>query len=152
VSDKPPISDDVKAVFEYLYGEPNIWIQSPVSVRPHKSIVYWFIAKIVSSEIGGLIDTYHFVGIDIDWPFNGAVSSEIKSFDASTMTGVTRSGRVYELVKLPDSMIGSRNSHYTLNGWCLKNRVMCKDATQEFCDLYKIDLQAIADKLKNAEI
>jgi hypothetical protein len=151
MSDKP-ISDDVKAIFDALYGEPNIWTQKPVSERPHKSIVLWFIGKVVSSEIGGLIDTYHFVGIDIDYPFNGAVSSQIVSFNASTMTGVTRSGRVYELVKLPDDSNGSRNSHYTLNGWCLKNRVMCKDATQEFCDLYKIDLKAIADKLKNAEI
>jgi hypothetical protein len=150
VSDKP-ISDDVKAVFEAIYGEPNSWAQKPVSERPHKEIVSWFIAKVVSSEMGGLIDTYHFVGIDNDRSGYGAVSSEIKLFDAPTMTGITRSGRVYELVGLPDSMAGSRNSHYTFNCWCRNNRVMCRDATADFCALYKINLKAIAQRLKNEE-
>lgn len=38
-----------------------------------------------------------FCGYELDY-LQGRVSTEIKSFDKETRTGVTRSGRIYELV------------------------------------------------------
>jgi hypothetical protein len=137
-------NSDLYAALSIALGVPNIWSQPPVHVRPEKIIILWFIAKIASAKPGGYeagVGTSHFVGIDNNYPWDGAVSSVVTSFNPLTMTGVTESGRVYKLIGRPDKMAGgSRNSHYTIERWAIKNGVSVEDATQEFCLIYGVDL------------
>lgn len=136
------IDDFLKAAM----GVPNVWKQAPVEIEPEKFLLNWSIARIVridpAAHFQNGLGTYHFVGEDRRYQ-NGAVSSTIIKFDPITMRGMTESGRIYQLDGMPDAIRGFQDSHYTLSGWEKINRVECEDATQEFVNLYGIDLTNI---------
>lgn len=72
---------------------------------------------------------------------NWAVSSKIEKFDPATMRGVTRSGRVYQLIDMPGV---DPDGQYTMAGWILANELVMEDATEEFIQHYKIDLEQVS--------
>jgi hypothetical protein len=56
------------------------------------------------------------------------------------MCGVTLSGRVYQLIGMPGV---DQDAQYTLSGWIRRNEVVMEDATAEFVQHYKIDLERV---------
>lgn len=118
---------------------PNIWSATSVGSEPTKWLRSWEIYKTVEAKIQPDAFGYHFVGYDIRGG-HGAVSSKIEQFDPVRMCGITRSGRVYQLVGMPGRDL---DAEYTLNGWAAGNQVIVKDATDEFIQHYRIDLEQV---------
>ena len=71
-----------------------------------------FLVKANLSETG---DTVHFVGSADFWYSEGRVTSHIVDFDPKTKRGVSRSGRIYELVG--ESTHLSRDAEYVWSHW-----------------------------------
>ncbi len=122
-----------------LAGIPNIWPARSVSAEPQKWLHSWQIYKVVKAKAYPEFFGYHFVGYDMR-EGHGAVSSKIEQFDSATMCGVTRSGRIYQLIGLPGV---DPEAQYTLAGWIQANQLVMRDATEEFVQYYKIDLEHI---------
>jgi hypothetical protein len=99
----------------------------------------WQIYKVVEAKAHHEFFGYHFVGYDVRG-YHGAVSSKIEQFDPVKMCGVTRSGRVYQLVGAPGV---NADGQHTLAGWVLANEVVVEDATDEFARHYRIDLERV---------
>lgn len=118
---------------------PNVWGATPVNIEPEKWIDSWGIVKIVKAAANHDHYGYHFVGRNMK-DGNGAVSSKIETFDPHSMTGITHSGRVYQLVGLPGS---NYDAEYVLSYWLQVNQVEAKDATAEFIEQYGISLDHI---------
>ena len=68
----------------------GIWRTTPIDQTPEISLSNWRIYEVENGD-------RHFVGYN-DTEHEGRVSSKIVSFDEATLRGVTRSGRVYQLV------------------------------------------------------
>lgn len=122
-----------------LSGIPNIWSSSSVKTEPEKWLNNWQVYKAIRANIQPELFGYHFVGHDVRGD-HGAVSSKIDRFDPVTMCGVTLSGRVYQLIGMPGV---DQDAQYTLNGWIRRNEVVMEDATAEFVEHYKIDLERV---------
>jgi hypothetical protein len=122
-----------------LSGIPNVWPATSVGAEPTKWLRSWQIYKAVEAKIQPEAFGYHFVGYDLRGG-HGAVSSKIEQFDPVKMCGITRSGRVYQLVGMPGT---DPDAEYTLNGWAAGNQVIVKDATDEFIQHYRIDLEQV---------
>ncbi len=129
-------SRKLAALVSTLSGIPNIWSASSVQSEPEKWLSSWQIYKTVEARIQPELFGYHFVGYDVRGG-HGAVSSKIDKFDPVTMCGVTRSGRVYQLLGIPGV---DQDAQYTLNGWIQINQLVMEDATEEFVQYYKINL------------
>ncbi len=132
-------SRKLAALVSALSGIPNIWSASSVQSEPEKWLSTWQIYKTVEARIQPDIFGYHFVGYDIRGG-HGAVSSKIDKFDPVTMCGVTRSGRVYQLLGMPGV---NPDAQYTLHAWIHRNELVMEDATEEFVQHYKIDLERL---------
>jgi len=76
-----------------LHISGGIWKTSPVSETPELELSSW---RVMQTETG----ERHFVGYNLT-EGEGRVSSAIQTFDKDTMRGVTRTGRVYQLVGSP---------------------------------------------------
>ncbi len=101
-----------------------LWMCWTVDAEPSVTLVQW---KIVEIDAG----TRHFVGAD-SRDFTGRVSSAIQEFDATSMRGVTRSGRVYHLLGSPGD---SADARYVWDQWCSINDVrMHQDVTDSVID------------------
>lgn len=125
------------ALVSALSGIPNIWSASSVQSEPQKWLDNWQIYKTVKARIQPELFGYHFVGYEIRGG-HGAVSSKIDKFDPVTMCGVTRSGRVYQLLGMPGV---NQDAQYTLDAWIQFNELVMEEATEEFIRYYKIDLE-----------
>jgi len=121
-------------------GAPNIWSQPPVGVEPAKWLESWQIYKVISSKSPMENFGFHFIGYDIRCR-QGAVSSKIDQFDPAMMRGVTRSGRIYQLVGMPGS---DPDAQHTINGWIQVNQAVVQNATQEFIQNYHVDLDRLS--------
>jgi hypothetical protein len=124
-----------------LSGISNIWSASFVQSEPQKWLGSWQIYKTVKARIQPELFGYHFVGYDIRGG-HGAVSSKIDKFDPVTMCGITRSGRVYQLLGMPGV---NQDAQYTLEAWIHRNELVMEDATKEFVQYYKIDLERLRE-------
>lgn len=100
----------------------NIWPADSVEIEPEISLSNW---RVMEIDAG----THHFVGRNVHEQ-SGRVSSEIVSFDPLTMTGKTRSGRLYHLQGEPGF---DEQGQYVWSYW---HRVHCesggKDVTGEY--------------------
>lgn len=134
-------SRKLAALLSILSGIPNIWSASSVQSEPQKWLGSWQIYKTVKARIQPELFGYHFVGYDIRGG-HGAVSSKIDKFDPVTMCGVTRSGRVYQLLGMPGI---NQDAQYTLSGWIHINELVMENATEEFIQHYKIDLEQLRE-------
>jgi len=89
-----------------------IWRTAPVEEQPHLTLVRW---RVIETEQG----ERHFCGYCPE-NLEGRVSSRITHFDHATRRGITRSGRVYELVGEPGLDL---DAEYVLNFWLSRNGV-----------------------------
>lgn len=128
-------------VVSALSGIPNIWSASSVQSEPQKWMDNWQIYKTVKAKIQPELFGYHFVGYDIRGG-HGAVSSKIDKFNPVTMCGITRSGRVYQLLGMPGV---NQDAQYTLGVWIHRNELVMEDATEEFIQYYKINLERLRE-------
>lgn len=119
---------------------PNIWSTRSVQDEPQKWLRNWQIFKAVKASIQPDLFGYHFIGFDMHG-FHGAVSSKIGAFDPVTMQGATLSGRVYQLVGMPGV---NQDALYTLNEWSIRNEVVMQEATDEFIQHYKINMEQLS--------
>lgn len=118
---------------------PNIWGLPPVEAMPERWLDSWTVIKIVQTNGNEDCFGLHFVGRDRQ-ESNGAVSSKIDRFDPVRMRGVTRSGRVYQLVGGPGF---NADAEYVMQNWCRFNQVEPSDATDEFIKQYGISIENI---------
>ena len=96
----------------------SIWRIGSIQDEPETELTSWKVFLVKSTLINQGEDTIHFCGTTNDG--NGRVCSPVQEFDPSTMRGVTRSGRIYELVG-PSSRILSSNASYVLSEWIILN-------------------------------
>jgi hypothetical protein len=97
------------------------WTFGSVEDEPSVCLSSW---KIVEVDGG----TRHFVGADVQ-DGTGRVSSGIVRFDLAALRGVTRSGRVYNLVGKPGNAL---DADYVWNRWRELNGVRSfSDVTQD---------------------
>lgn len=91
----------------------SIWSVAPVEAEPETKLSQWRIFKVLAKD--GFPETTHFVGYT-GW--EGRVCSAVQTYDPNTKRGVTRSGRVYELVG--DSGYNS-DAMYVWSAWRNRN-------------------------------
>lgn len=136
--------DDPLADMKKFFSRPNIWSFPDAASDPVKYIEAWAVFRATpadseNTEHYGL----HFMGRNLaDWC--GAVSSKIVSFDPETMRGVTRSGRVYQLIGLPGYC---DDAHYVKHAWGERNKVTIMDATEEFFKQYGLSMEVLEKKV-----
>lgn len=94
----------------------SIWTVSPITETPEVDLEQWKVVEVESPYWDGR--TRHFVGYNLT-EGEGRVSSAIQQFDAETMQGITRSGRVYRLVGNPGH---SSDAEYVWDRWCRINQ------------------------------
>ena len=100
-----------------------LWTAKPVSEQPEIILSKW---RIFETPEG----TRHFVGKNLTGNGTGRVSSAITVFDKTSMTGVTRSGRVYQLLGDPGY---NDAAAYVWGVWCAHNAVpKFEDITEQF--------------------
>lgn len=101
----------------------------PVSQEPRSVLRTWRVFEVDIPALGA--KTRHFAGFNL-MTYDGRVSSPIQSFDLEARTGVTRSGRVYELEGDPgdnDEVV------YVWKRWCMFNGIdleSVKEVTDEY--------------------
>ncbi len=102
-----------------------IWITRPVDEIPEIQLIDWDVRELPDGD-------RHFVGWNIT-EMEGRVSSKIVTFDQRYMTGVTRSGRVYQLVRSPGY---NSDAEYVWQAWCRINNVDPATVTSVAKELY----------------
>jgi hypothetical protein len=101
------------------------WKIQDVTQQPNLTLVDWRVIETNKEE-------RHFIGLCPEC-VGGRVSTAIQSFDQKSMRGLTRSGRVYQLVGPPGM---DPDAIYVLNAWLEVNQVeMTKDVTEELLQL-----------------
>jgi hypothetical protein len=78
----------------------SVWNVASVADEPDTKLTQWRIFSIRGGK-GGDKETVHFVGYTEGWHGEGRVCSAVQTFDGATRKGVTKSGRIYELVGDP---------------------------------------------------
>jgi hypothetical protein len=87
----------------------NVWKVPPVEMVPRIILYSWSIRECTVNHM----QSRHFVGYNLA-EREGRVSSLIVEFDLNARCGITRSGRVYELVGDPGKNL---DAEYTFNVW-----------------------------------
>jgi hypothetical protein len=103
--------DDLQKLAE-IAEKSSVWKPADVTQEPETKLINWQVYKVFIKEIGEY--TIHFNGYTMDAYGEGRVSSPVVEFDKNTMRGVTRSGRVYELVDAPGS---NKDAQYIWHRW-----------------------------------
>jgi len=99
----------------------GIWKTEPVASQPRLRLASWRIMRTERGEI-------HFIGYAVD-NHEGRVSTAIQSLDLAARTGVTRSGRLYELIGKPGH---DPDADYVWAMWARVNGVKrAEDVTAE---------------------
>ena len=99
----------------------GIWKTKPVDSQPRLRLANWRIMRTERGEI-------HFIGYAVD-NHEGRVSTAIQSLDLAARTGVTSSGRLYELIGKPGR---DPDADYVWAMWARANGVMrAEDVTAE---------------------
>jgi hypothetical protein len=105
----------------------SIWRIDPITVEPHSKLENWRVI-LVKGNFDDKEDSTHFVGTV---RLYGRVSSPIQSFDPKTRRGVSRSGRIYELIGKSGYL--EDNAEYVLDNWLRVNGYPeIKDITEQF--------------------
>ena len=104
-----------------------LWTFGTVESEPHVRLMDWRVMEATYADNAEPC-TRHFVGSD---PYDGTgrVSSAIASFDIQKRRGITRSGRVYELL---GRSRGDSNAEYVWKSFCNINGISsATDVSQE---------------------
>lgn len=90
----------------------NVWKVGNITQEPEVVLIQWSVLQLPCGD-------RHFVGWNLILG-EGRVSSAIQEFDKTTLTGKTRSGRIYKL----DGPSGHNNdAQYVWAAWCRINKV-----------------------------
>jgi hypothetical protein len=87
----------------------SIWRATPVKMEPKARLIQWQVYKVRNPKDDGW--DIHFNGYT---GHEGRVCSPVQEFNKETMTGRTRSGRIYELVGPPGY---NGDAAYVWNRW-----------------------------------
>lgn len=110
-----------------------VWSIGSVENEPEVRLVRWRVLE-ASSSPDFPSPTRHFVGC-LARDGTGRVCSAVQSIDLSAMRGVTKSGRVYELVGAPG---WDAEGEYVWGVWCRINEVASfTDVTKELLEAAK---------------
>lgn len=90
---EPKFDVDTLTTLAEVVQASSIWRPASVADEPESVMTGWRVFKVKGVEIDA--DTIHFVG---SCDGSGRVCSPVRTYDPITKRGVTRSGRVYELV------------------------------------------------------
>lgn len=93
----------------------SIWKPASVDQEPECRLYDWRVMKVGGSYI-------HFVGYN---GYEGRVCSAVQTYDPTTKRGITRSGRVYELVGQSGH---NRDAQYVWARWLELNGLTKEDA------------------------
>ena len=105
----------------------SVWKIGAIENEPQVRLARWRVLE-ASYFAAGALPTRHLVGC-LAGDGTGRVCSAIQSIDLATMRGVTRSGRVYELVGAPG---WDSEGEYVWDVWCRINKVAAStDVTAE---------------------
>lgn len=103
----------------------SIWRPASVQQEPETRLTQWRVFKV--KGLPDEAETIHFVG-RAEW--EGRVCSPVQEYDPTTKRGVTRSGRVYELLG-PSGHNG--DAMYVWARWCHINNIEeVTDVTAEY--------------------
>jgi hypothetical protein len=91
----------------------SIWRPDSVTDEPEVKLTQWRV-YLVKANIDSKGDTIHFVG-SVGYRYSeGRVCSPVQTYDPTTKKGITRSGRIYELVGKSGH---NRDALYVWNHW-----------------------------------
>jgi len=107
--------DDLQKLAE-IAEKSSVWKPADVTEEPETKLINWQVYKVFIKDLGQ--QTLHFNGYTIGKFSEGRVCSPVTTFDKNTMRGVTRSGRVYELIGKPGF---HRDAEYVWNRWLAMN-------------------------------
>ena len=94
----------------------SIWRPDSVTDEPEIKLTQWRV-YLVKADIDSTGDTIHFVG-SVGYRYSeGRVCSPVQTYDPTTKKGITRSGRIYELVGQSGH---NRDALYVWNHWLNK--------------------------------
>lgn len=88
----------------------SLWLVAPIAERPSVSLRSW---QVFDVPLSGETWTRHFVGYAVE-DRQGQVSSPVLTFSPAERCGVTRSGRVYQLIGRPGA---DSDAEYVWNRW-----------------------------------
>jgi hypothetical protein len=104
-------SNDLQKLAE-IAEKTSIWKPADILQEPETKLIDWQVYKVYLDQMSEY--TIHFIGYTFGEYGEGRVCSPVIEFDKNTMRGVTRSGRVYELVGKPGS---NRDAQYVWHRW-----------------------------------
>jgi hypothetical protein len=114
-----------------------IWRIASVSQDPNVSLSSW---RILETDEG----SKHFVGSNrLD--HTGCVSSAVSAFDPFALRGVTRSGRVYQLIGHSG---WDRSAQYVWERWCKVNDVMSYVDVTEQLQLAGVQMSTAVERTR----
>lgn len=94
----------------------SIWRPDSVTDEPEVKLTQWRV-YLVKANIDSTGDTIHFVG-SVGYRYSeGRVCSPVQTYDPTTKKGITRSGRIYELIGTSGH---NRDALYVWNHWLAK--------------------------------
>lgn len=102
-----------------------VWKTTPVDAMPEIQLIEWNVMELPNGD-------RHFLGWNIV-EMEGRVSSKIVTFDQRYMTGVTESGRVYQLLRAPKF---NADANYVWQAWCMLNKINPYEAKSVAKELY----------------
>lgn len=99
----------------------GIWTTPSVDEQPSLTLVRWQVMQLPTGE-------RHFVGLAVE-NREGRVSTAVSTFDAASLRGITKSGRVYQLSGRPGH---DGDAEYVWRAWARINQATeWADATAE---------------------
>lgn len=101
----------------------SVWKTAPVEEEPVITLGSWWVFAAPSPD--GKETDHHFAGYNLG-EGSGRISSKIVSFDIETRTGITRSGRKYQLVGSPGY---NSDARYVFARWLRINNLDVADTT-----------------------
>ena len=109
----------------------SVWHPADVTIEPDTELTQWQVHKVTTDD--GL-STVHFMGSTGGRYGEGRVCSAILAYDTKTKKGVTKSGRVYELIGDPGY---SKDAMYVFNIWCNRfpETTVFEDITDQYAGL-----------------
>ncbi len=110
----------------------SVWRPADVTIEPDTKLTQWQVHKVSTTDDN--LSTVHFMGYTGGRYGEGRVCSAILEYDAKTKKGVTKSGRVYELVGDPGF---NKDAMYVFNIWCARFPIptIFEDITDQYAGL-----------------
>lgn len=100
--------NDLTTEFIDAMEQASVWQPASAAQEPKTKLTQWRVYKVTNE----LEESIHFVGYA---GYEGRVSSSVKNYNPVAKTGVTQSGRVYELLHHSGH---NGDAMYTFNRWC----------------------------------